>query len=167
MFVSHRGKDEDFCGDWTFPCRSVRQAVNISSANDVIYIDYAEGRPYKECEHLISNENQTIILDKSLAFFGLNGSGILNCAQTYPFFQVNSAAYTTIKIVFSNLSLASRGNFLTQPQKYMMCLIWYLTFATLKGLCLLSISDRYLVPFKYSILAFEALSIHCTLYVLI
>ena len=111
MFVSHRGQDEDNCGNWTLPCRSVRHAVNISNANDVIHIDYAEGRPYKECEHLIGG-NQAIMLDKSLSFYGFNGSAILHCEQTYPFFEINSQNLKNCsapKIVFSNLSLASRG----------------------------------------------------------
>jgi hypothetical protein len=116
IFVSHRGQDEDNCGNWTLPCRSVRHAVNISSANDVIYIDYAEGRPYKECEYLISNENHTIMLDKSLSFYGFNGTAILgrHCEQfTFSFFGINSSEHDiTSKIVFSNLSLASRGTLL-------------------------------------------------------
>ena len=107
IFVSHRGQDEDNCGNWTVPCRSVRHAVNISSANDVIHIDYAEGRPYKECEHL--KENHTIMLDKSLSFYGFNGTAILHCEQTYSFFGINSSEHITSKIVFSNLSLASGG----------------------------------------------------------
>ena len=111
MFVSHRGQDEGNCGNWTLPCRSVRHAVNISSANDVIHIDYAGGRPYQECEHLVGG-NQAIMLDKSLSFHGFNGSAILHCEQTYPFFEINSQNLKNCsapKIVFSNLSLASRG----------------------------------------------------------
>jgi hypothetical protein len=82
IFVSHRGQDEDNCGNWTLPCRSARHAVNISNANDVIHIDYAEGRPYKEREHLIGG-NHTIMLDKSLSFYGFNGTAILDCEQPY------------------------------------------------------------------------------------
>ena len=108
VFVSHRGQDEGNCGNWTLPCRSVRHAVNISSANDVIHIDYAEGRPYKECQHLIGG-NQAIMLDKSLSFYGFNGSTLLYCGQTYPFFEINSSEHTTPKIVFSNLSLITNG----------------------------------------------------------
>ena len=106
VFVSHRGQDEDNCGNWTLPCRSVRHAVKVSCANDVIHIDYAEGRPYKECEHL--KGNHTIMLDKSLSFYGFNGRAILHCEETYPFFG-SGFVFITPKIVFSNLSLASRG----------------------------------------------------------
>ena len=109
VFVSHRGKEEHFCGNWTLPCRSVRQAVNISNANDVIYIDYVEGRPYEECEDLISDEKHTIMLDKSLSFYGFNGSAMLQCKHTYPFFGIKNSPYTTSKIVFAGLTLASRG----------------------------------------------------------
>ena len=108
IFVSHRGQDEDNCGNWTLPCRSVRHAVNISNANDVIHIDYAEGRPYKECEHLIGG-NHTIMLDKSLSFYGFNGTAILDCEQPYSFFGINSPLFSTPKVVFSNLSLATHG----------------------------------------------------------
>ena len=87
MFVSHRGQDEDNCGNWTNACRSVRHAVKISNANDVIRIDYAEGRPYQECEQLIGG-NQAIMLDKSLSFYGFNGSAILHCEQTYTHFLI-------------------------------------------------------------------------------
>ena len=107
--MSHRGQDEHFCGNWTIPCHSVRQAVKISNANDVIYIDYAKGRPYKECERLPAG-NHTIILNKSLSFHGFNGSAILHCEQTYPFFGINNAAYTTTQVTFFNLSLATRGD---------------------------------------------------------
>ena len=107
--MSHRGHDENVCGSWTLPCRSVRKAVKISNANDDIYIDYAEGKPYKECEHVIFYENHTIMLDKSLSFYGFNGSAILHCEQTYPFFGINNSAYTTSKVVLIGLTLASRG----------------------------------------------------------
>ena len=108
VFVSHRGRDKNFCGNWTLPCRSVRQAVKISNANDDIYIDYSEGKPYKECEHLPAS-NHTIMLNKSLSFYGYNGSAVLHCEQTYPFFGINNSAYTTSKIVLASLTLASRG----------------------------------------------------------
>ena len=106
--MSHRGKDRDFCGNWTLPCRSVRQAVNISNANDVIYIDYVEGRPYEECKQLLAGQH-TIMLNKSLSFRGINGTAILHCEQSYPFFGIVNPAYTTSKIIFSNLSFATAG----------------------------------------------------------
>jgi hypothetical protein len=46
------------------------------------------------------------MLDKSLSFYGFNGTAILHCEQTYPFFEINSSENTTPKIAFSNLSLA-------------------------------------------------------------
>ena len=117
MFVSHSGQDDDFCGNWTLPCRSVRQAVKICNANDVIYIDYAEGRPYSECENLTANESHTIMLDKSLFFYGLNGSTMLHCEQSYPFFGIDNMPYRASKIVFSRLTFASHGNLLNADYK--------------------------------------------------
>ena len=111
VFVRPSGQDKDNCGNWTLPCHSVRYAVKIARANDVIHIDYAEGKPYRECEH--PRKNQTIMLDKSLSFHGFKGKAILYCEQTLDtFFAINSSEDTTLKIVFSNLSLAIRGGLL-------------------------------------------------------
>ena len=115
--MSHSGQDDDVCGNWTLPCRSVRQAVKICNANDVIYIDYAEGRPYNECENLTANESHTIMLDKSLFFYGLNGSAMLHCEQFYPFFGIDNTPYTTSNIVFARLTFASRGTLLNADYK--------------------------------------------------
>ena len=116
MFVSHRGQNNDSCGNLILPCRSVRYAVRkISKANDVIYIDYAEGIPYKECDN--AKESDTIMLVKSLSFYGFNGKAILHCQQAYTFFGINSSEYATPRIVFSNLSLVSYGSALTNVYK--------------------------------------------------
>ena len=109
VFVSHRGQDINGCGNWTLPCRSVRHAVKISSDNDVIHIDYANGRPYKECEQVIPKENHTIMLNKSLSFHGFNGQARLHCEKKMNFFRINSSGHTTLRIVFFNLSLVSRA----------------------------------------------------------
>lgn len=109
MFVSHRGHNGKNCGNLTLPCHSVRYAVKISSDNDVIHIDFADGKPYKECENISPNENHTIMLDKSLVFYGFNGRAVLHCIQTYSFFEISSPLHTTSKVVFFGLSIASRG----------------------------------------------------------
>lgn len=109
IFVSHRGHDRKNCGNLTQPCCSVRHAVKISNANDVIHIDHAAGKPYKECENIIPKENHTIKLDKSLIFLGFHGRAVLHCKETYSLFEINSPGHKTPKIVFLNLSIASRG----------------------------------------------------------
>ena len=100
IFVSHEGNDNSSCGNWTSPCRSVRHAVNISAANDVVHIDHFNGVGYEECEL----HNNTILLDKSLTFTGDNGMAWLSCtAPNYAFFTLHSPGITS-KFVFSNVS---------------------------------------------------------------
>ncbi len=48
-----------------------------------------------------------IMLNKSLSFHGFNGRARLHCEKN--FFKINSPEHTTLRIVFFNLSLASRG----------------------------------------------------------
>ena len=116
VFVSHRGQNKDSCGNLTLPCRSVRYAVEkISRSHDVIYIDYAKGRPYKECDN--AKETDTIMLVKSLSFYGFNGKAILNCQQHYTFFGINSSEYAAPRVVFANLSLLSYGSALSNIYK--------------------------------------------------
>ena len=116
VFVSSNGEDKGGCGNWSSPCRSVRHAVKISSANDVIYIDYASGRPYRECKHP-ENIDGTIMLDKSLSFYGFKGTPQLYCEQTYTFFGINSSELIIPKIIFSNLSFVGSGGLLNGVYK--------------------------------------------------
>ncbi len=50
-----------------------------------------------------------IMLNKSLSFHGLNGRARLHCEKKLNFFRINSSGHTTLRIVFFNLSLVSRG----------------------------------------------------------
>ena len=90
----------------------MRYTITIARDNDVIYIDYAGGKPYKECENPTRKGNDTIVLNKSLLFYGFNGKAVLHCQQSYSFFRMNISENTSSKIVFSNLSIASRGDVL-------------------------------------------------------
>ncbi|XP_028408073.1 uncharacterized protein LOC114530670 isoform X2 [Dendronephthya gigantea] len=112
LFVSHHGHDKENCGDETLPCRSLRHTITIARDNDVIRIDYAGGKPYKECENFTQKRLDTIVLNKSLLFYGFNGNAVLHCQQSYSFFRINSLANASSKVVFSNLSIASRGDVL-------------------------------------------------------
>ena len=94
-FVSHSGKDDKKCGQPDSPCRSLRYAVRISGANDIIYIDHAGGTPY--------DGNGTILLEKSLKFSGYDGKAVLTCASLDHFFTIDSPRSIS-KIVFENLA---------------------------------------------------------------
>ena len=115
MFVSHRGQDEDFCGDRILPCRSVRQAVNISCANTVIFIDCATERPYSEC-----NSQNNIVLNKNLSFHGMNGTAILQC-QCYDceFFTIESLENDSfVRMAFKDLILSTTVDMATRIASY-------------------------------------------------
>ncbi|CAB4003067.1 Hypothetical predicted protein, partial [Paramuricea clavata] len=116
IFVSHRGQDEDNCGNWTLPCRSVRYAVNISSANDVIHIDYANGRYYKECE---DQSHDYIELNKTLSFHGMNGTPIIQCqCIDCNFFRINNGNNSFVKITFQDLILSTTGALVTSYSSF-------------------------------------------------
>ena len=89
--------------------------MEISIANDVILIDYSKGKTYNECDY---KENHTIMLNKSLSFYGFNGVAVLQCQQAHSFFGISSSDHSTLRVVFSNLSLATRGNFLDTTYNY-------------------------------------------------
>lgn len=72
LFVSHHGDDFNDCTNWSVPCRTVRHAVKISNDGDHIYIDYAERKPYNECEGATESSG-SIELSKSISFHGLKG----------------------------------------------------------------------------------------------
>ena len=87
------------CGKSTSPCRTIRHAVHISIADDEIYIDYAEGKPYQECE----NAKYAIEVNKSLSFFGINGTAVIQCERGYDFFNIKSSTLNKTRVVFVNL----------------------------------------------------------------
>ena len=101
-------------GNSTFPCRSIRFAVSISSANDEIYIDYAHGKPYKECEN-ISLSSSSIELNKSISFFGINGGkAVIECKDDCDLFKIKSSRLRKTRVIFVNL-------FFTRSQVVVRC----------------------------------------------
>ena len=114
VFVSQSGKDKPLCGNSTFPCRSIRFAVSISSADDEIHIDYAHGKPYKECEEF-SPSNCSIELNKSILFFGINGGkAIVQGKDNCELFKIKSSTLRKTRIIFVNL-------FFTRSQVVVRC----------------------------------------------
>ena len=106
LFVSHHGDDLKHCGNWSMPCRTVRQAVKMSNDGDEIYIDYSQRRPYMECE----NETQstcTIELTKSVSFHGINGKPEIQCRKCNKFFTITSPSFNITRIKFVNLVLSN------------------------------------------------------------
>ena len=106
LFVSHHGDDLKHCGNWSTPCRTVRQAVKMSNDGDEIYIDYSQRRPYMECE----NETQStcsIELTKSVSFHGINGKPEIQCRKCKNFFTITSPSFNTTRIKFVNLVLSN------------------------------------------------------------
>ncbi|CAB4011995.1 Hypothetical predicted protein [Paramuricea clavata] len=106
LFVSHRGDDLNNCGNWTMPCRTVRHAVKMSNDGDQIYIDYAQGRPYMECEN-VTQSTCSIELTKSVSFYGINGRAELQCNKGCKFFIIMSPRFNITRIKFFNLVISS------------------------------------------------------------
>ena len=103
VFVSHEGQDVVYCGNSSAPCRSVRFAVNISNSGDVIFIDHAQGKPYKECEYSVITSKCLITLNKSLSFIGIKGKAVLQCRRRCDLFKIKTSSFDNIRMVFMNL----------------------------------------------------------------
>ena len=108
LFVSHQGNDLNNCGNWTMPCRTVRHAVKMSNDGDQIYIDYAQGRPYTECEN-VTESTCSIELPKSVSFHGLYGKAEIRCKNGLRFFKIRSPSFNITRVKFFNLVI-SRSN---------------------------------------------------------
>ncbi|XP_046848069.1 uncharacterized protein LOC124441649 [Xenia sp. Carnegie-2017] len=107
--VSHGGTNHDNCGNWTTPCQTLRYAVRLSNDNDEIYVDYAGGRPYMECEKR-AYDSTSINLNKSLSIFGRNGRALIVCNKKgWPLFRVQNGQLNISKIGLHNLILKSTG----------------------------------------------------------
>ncbi|CAB3993679.1 Hypothetical predicted protein [Paramuricea clavata] len=106
LFVSHHGDDLNNCGNWTMPCRTVRHAVKMSNDGDQIYIDYAQGRPYMECENL-TQSTCSIELTKSVSFHGINGKAKIQCRKCYKIFNITSSSFKITRIKFLNLAISN------------------------------------------------------------
>ena len=105
LFVSHHGDDLNNCGNWTMPCRTVRHAVKMSNDGDQIYIDYAQGRHYVECENV--TQSYCIELTKSVSFHGLYGKAEIRCKNSLRFFKIRSPSFNITRVKFFNLVIFS------------------------------------------------------------
>ena len=87
------------------PCRTVRHAVKNCDEGDEIYIEYAQGKPYLECED-VNKARKTIDLTKSVSFFGINGKSEIRCTKSYDLFNITSPSYKITRVEFHNLVIS-------------------------------------------------------------
>ena len=106
IFVGPKGNDEDSCGKFFSPCKTIRFAVsNISKDGDTILIDYARQQPYNECESCAPSKS-AITIDKSLSIFGHSGIAFIRCRYRCILFEVRGNGIRRSRIEFANLSLS-------------------------------------------------------------
>ena len=101
---SSTAHDHNNCGNRAMPCRTVRYAVKMSRDGDEIHIDYAQGRPYLECEN-VSQSSCSIELNKNISFHGMSGRPIIKCKKSCKLFVINNLEPT--KVAFYNLEIQS------------------------------------------------------------
>jgi hypothetical protein len=87
----------------------------MSNDGDQIYIDYAQGRPYMECEN-VTQSTCTIELTKSVSLYGINGRAELQCNKGCKFFIIKSPSFNITRIKFFNLIISS-SNVVTEIDK--------------------------------------------------
>jgi hypothetical protein len=80
----------------------------MSNDGDQIYIDYAQGRPYMECEN-VTQSTCSIELTKSVSFYGINGRPELHCNKRCKFFIITSPSFNITRIKFFSLVISSSG----------------------------------------------------------
>jgi hypothetical protein len=105
-YVRQNGTNHNNCGNWNMPCRTVRHAVKMSNDGDQIYIDYAQGRPYMECEN-VTHPTCSIELNKTISFHGINGQPIIKCKKSCKLFVIKNSKLKVTKVAFYNLVFRS------------------------------------------------------------
>ena len=90
------------------PCRTLRHAVNVSRRGDKIYIVYAQGKPYKECEN-VANSVDPIDISQSISFHGYNGTAEIRCKQNLKLFKIRSSQFIPTRVQFFNVVILSSG----------------------------------------------------------
>ncbi|CAB4003066.1 Hypothetical predicted protein [Paramuricea clavata] len=78
----------------------------MSNDGDQIYIDYAQGRPYMECENL-TQSTCSIELTKSVSFHGINGKAKIQCRKCFKMFNITSSSFKITRIKFLNLVISN------------------------------------------------------------
>ena len=97
------------------PCRTLRHTVEISRRGDKIYIDYAQGKPYKECENEAKSVDP-INLSQSISFHGHNGKAEIQCKLNVKLFKIRSSQFITTRVQFFNVVI-SKSNVFTELEK--------------------------------------------------
>ena len=82
--------------------------MKISDDGDHIYIDYAEGKPYKECESATESSG-SIELSKSISFHGLKGKAEIRCKRDQTLFEIRSSTSYMVDIKFFNILMSNSG----------------------------------------------------------
>ena len=90
------------------PCRTLRHAVEISRRGDRIYIDYAQGKPYKECEN-VGKSVDPIDISQSISFHGYIGTAEIRCKQNLKLFKIRSSQFITTRVQFFNVVISISG----------------------------------------------------------
>ena len=105
LFVSQHGEDlNNNCGNQTMPCCTVRHAVKMSRDGDEIFINYAHGKPYMECEN--ATQSCAVELKKSVSFYGINGKAEIQCRKCPRLFMITSPGFNITRINFFNLIIS-------------------------------------------------------------
>ena len=89
--------------------------MEISRRGDRIYIDYAQGKPYQECEN-VGKSVDPINISQSISFHGLNGKAEIRCKQNLKLFKVRSPQFNTTRVQFFNVVISS-SNVVTELEK--------------------------------------------------
>ena len=82
--------------------------MKISNDGDHICIDYAEGKPYKECESATESSG-SIELSKSISFYGLKGKAEIRCKRDQTLFEIRSSTSDIVGIKFFNMIISNSG----------------------------------------------------------
>jgi hypothetical protein len=76
---------------------------------DEIYVDYAQGKPYMECENL-RQATHSIELKKSVSFYGFNGKAEIRCTKSYDLFMIKSPSLNKTRVKFLNLVISNSNS---------------------------------------------------------
>ena len=116
LFVSQHGEDlNNNCGNQTMPCCTVRHAVKMSRDGDEIFINYAHGKPYMECEN--ATQSCAVELTKSVSFYGINGKGEIQCRKCPRLFIITSPGFNITRINFFNLIISKTNTVVELGEK--------------------------------------------------
>ena len=109
-YVSHLiGNDSKACGSRSFPCKTLRHAVDLAGDGDSIYLDGrgTEKNPYG-CEKPTTLPSKTsAFINKSLTIVGLYQRAYLSCDHGLLFHSPVSTE--ALNVSFENLSFVGNG----------------------------------------------------------